>query len=113
MLLESIAGWLEHALSAAIKSGGHYFGRLGRFWRAGRRAPQATIFTAGGVFTVNTFSHRQAVAGKRVLKIRVSVVSHFLRPKKLDSWPPTNIPDPPAGTPKHPATRATRAGVLR
>ena len=47
---------------AAIKSGGHYFGRLGRFCRAGRWAPQATKFAGGGVFTVNTFSQGEAVA---------------------------------------------------
>ena len=48
------------------KSGGHHLGRLGRFWRAGRKAPQDTKFAAGGAFAANTFSHGQAVAGKGV-----------------------------------------------
>jgi len=55
---------LRLKIGSVIKSGGHCFGRFGRFWRAGRRAPQATKFAGGGVFTANAFSHGQAGRGR-------------------------------------------------
>ena len=85
---------------AAIKSGGHYFGRLGRFWRAGRRAPQATKFAGGGVFTVNTFSHGQAVAIGEGFFLHIFVVSHFVRQKLVATNPFRTRPQALKNTPR-------------